>query len=146
MTTIDATLKQALDALTSYKPQSLTHAKEQEAAVMALRAALTEAQMVQPALTDIDALAKLYCGSYASPHHITFTVEGLRNMIQAAIVAAIASKGAQPVQPPSKALSDAEILAIAEKHLIDGLYKRSGVGAIPFARAIEQAHGIGAQE
>lgn len=34
-------------------------------------------------LTRLDALARLYASSYASPHHITFTVEGLRNLIDA---------------------------------------------------------------
>lgn len=53
------------------------------------------AQPVQPAiLTDIDAMAKVYSSSYASPHHITFTAEGLRSMMEAAI--------AQIVQPAKK--------------------------------------------
>ena len=55
--------------------------------------AALRAQPVQTApLTDIDELAKVYSIGYASPHHITFTVEGLRSMIQAAQVA-------QSVQP-----------------------------------------------
>ena len=129
MTTIDATVAR----LTSRAWDIAINPDGFEAA---LRAALTEAQMVQPALTDIDALAKLYCGSYASPHHITFTVEGLRNMIQAAI--------AQPVQPPSKALSDAELCVLLVE--IDPETKRLPSGFRRFARAIEAAHGIGAQE
>jgi hypothetical protein len=32
-------------------------------------------------LTKLDKLARVYCSSYASPHHMTFTVEGLRNLI-----------------------------------------------------------------
>lgn len=34
-------------------------------------------------LTDLNELAKVYASSYASPHHIKFTVEGLRNLIEA---------------------------------------------------------------
>jgi hypothetical protein len=39
----------------------------------------------QPSLSEIDDLAKVYAASYASPHHITFTVEGLRSLIADAI-------------------------------------------------------------
>ena len=47
-----ALIKQALDALLGYKPQSLTHAKEQGMAIIALREAL--AQPVQePAKSDL---------------------------------------------------------------------------------------------
>lgn len=35
-------------------------------------------------LTEIDALARVYTSDYASPHHITFTVDGLRSLIEAA--------------------------------------------------------------
>lgn len=35
------------------------------------------------ALTDLNDLAKVYGIHYASPHHMTFTVEGLRNLIEA---------------------------------------------------------------
>jgi hypothetical protein len=35
------------------------------------------------ALSDLSELAKVYASSYASPHHITFTVEGLRNLLAA---------------------------------------------------------------
>lgn len=48
------------------------------------------AQLIAPSLGTINALAKLYSNSYASPHHVTFSVQGLQNLIQAAI--------AQPVQ------------------------------------------------
>ena len=34
-------------------------------------------------LTAINKLARVYCASYASPHHITFTVEGLRHFVEA---------------------------------------------------------------
>lgn len=52
------------------------------------------AQPIQPApLTDIDALAKVYSSSYASPHHITFTVAGLRAMMEAAIEQSVQAKG-----------------------------------------------------
>lgn len=34
-------------------------------------------------LTRLDALARLYAASYASPHHFTMSVEGLRNLIEA---------------------------------------------------------------
>lgn len=37
----------------------------------------------EPSLSEINELAKTYASSYASPHHITFTVEGLRNLIAA---------------------------------------------------------------
>lgn len=33
-------------------------------------------------LSTLDALAKVHASSYASPHHITFSVEGLRNLIE----------------------------------------------------------------
>lgn len=46
-----------------------------------LYAALPLPAVVQADLTQLDALAKVYASSYASPHHITFTVEGLRNLI-----------------------------------------------------------------
>lgn len=36
-----------------------------------------------PSLTDLDALAKVYSTSYASPHHFTMGVEGLRNLLAA---------------------------------------------------------------
>jgi hypothetical protein len=36
-----------------------------------------------PSLSDLNELAKVYAYSYASPHHIVFTVDGLRNLIAA---------------------------------------------------------------
>ena len=42
-------------------------------------------QTVQPgSLTAIGVLARVHCSSYSSPHHIIFSVEGLRKMIKAA--------------------------------------------------------------
>ena len=38
-----------------------------------------------PSLSALNDLAKLYANSYASPHHMTFSVEGLRRLIAAAI-------------------------------------------------------------
>jgi hypothetical protein len=46
-------------------------------------------------LIRLNELAKVYASSYASPHHITFTVEGLRNLIADAVA---------PVQAPSEEL------------------------------------------
>lgn len=51
-------LQQALDALLGYKPQSLTHAKEQEAAVTALRAAISQPDTVAQAEPISDAAYK----------------------------------------------------------------------------------------
>jgi hypothetical protein len=45
-------------------------------------------------LSALDELARVYAASYASPHHITFTVEGLRQLIAAHGV--MASKPMQP--------------------------------------------------
>ena len=39
---------------------------------------------VAPTLAALVELAKVYASSYASPHHITFTVEGLRKLFAAA--------------------------------------------------------------
>lgn len=36
-----------------------------------------------PSLSRLDELAKVYAASYASPHHFTLSVEGLRNLIAA---------------------------------------------------------------
>ena len=46
----------------------------EEIAFYKLKARLEEAK-------DINALAKVYSSMYASPHHITFTLEGLKNLI-----------------------------------------------------------------
>ena len=35
-------------------------------------------------LTAVDALARAYCANYYSPHHVAFSVDGLRNLIEAA--------------------------------------------------------------
>jgi hypothetical protein len=32
---------------------------------------------------DLHDLAQVWCKSYASPHHMTFTLDGLRNLIEA---------------------------------------------------------------
>ena len=37
----------------------------------------------QPALSDLIELAKVYSQQYASPHHIVFSVDGLRHLIEA---------------------------------------------------------------
>ena len=37
----------------------------------------------QPALSDLIELAKVYSQQYASPHHIVFSVDGLRHLIAA---------------------------------------------------------------
>ena len=60
-------LQQALDALLGYKPQSLTHAKEQEAAVTALRAAIAQAEPLSD--EQIEAGASALVGSCISKGH-----------------------------------------------------------------------------
>ena len=70
-----------------------------------------EQTALQP-LTDIDALAKLYASSYASPHHITFTVDGLRNMIAAQLIPA--GMCLVPIEPTMKMIEagkDAELFS-----------------------------------
>ncbi len=44
----------------------------------------TPAPATSLSLTDIDAIAKVHASSYASPHHITFTVNGLREFLNEA--------------------------------------------------------------
>lgn len=63
------------------------------------------------ALTDLNELAKLYCSSYASPNHITFTVEGLRHFLAAALTQA----GAAPHS--NGELSAERIAEIVREHL-----------------------------
>lgn len=42
-----------------------------------------EREEAQPDLLDINELAKVHAHNYASPHHVTFTLDGLRNLIAA---------------------------------------------------------------
>ncbi len=44
-------------------------------------------QLPEPSLSKLNELAKVYASSYASPHHITFTVDGLRSLMLAAVAA-----------------------------------------------------------
>lgn len=44
--------------------------------------AIAAAESAPPSLSALDELAKVYASNYASPHHITFTVEGLRNLLE----------------------------------------------------------------
>lgn len=56
-----------------------------DATIEALRAALcvmpVERQPLD--LTALDALARVYCTNYYSPHHMAFSVSGLRSLIEA---------------------------------------------------------------
>ena len=64
-------LQQVLDALLGYKPHSLTHAKEQGMAIIALREAI--AQPVSPAnrkLLEIIAAAYQIAGACDAPNHV----------------------------------------------------------------------------
>jgi hypothetical protein len=72
------------------------------------RAALGDVPAVH-ALSDLNELAKVYASSYASPHHITFTVEGLRNLLAA-------TPAAVPVQPER---TQEEILAESAKRFLE---------------------------
>jgi hypothetical protein len=48
--------------------------------IAALRSALSAAPQAEPSLLELNEMAKVYASNYASPHHIVFTVEGLRSL------------------------------------------------------------------
>jgi hypothetical protein len=48
------------------------------------RPIMRNAPVEAPSLSELNELAKVYASSYASPHHVTFTVAGLRNLLIAA--------------------------------------------------------------
>lgn len=48
-----------------------------------------------PSLTELNELAKQYATSYASPHHFTLSVEGLRNLIAASATKSVLPDGGQ---------------------------------------------------
>lgn len=73
-----ATARAALTALRAHlKPDIEVH----RAAPQTEAASVVQADAIP--LTRLDALARVYAASYASPHHFTMGVEGLRNLIDA---------------------------------------------------------------
>ena len=103
-----AVMQQALDALLGYKPQSLTHAKEQGSAIIALRAAI--AQPAQPVAKDAlqrealelsSILAGMCEGGYSdlSTLYTADQPDGDSFVARAAEVLALLAAIAQPVQP-----------------------------------------------
>ena len=88
-----AVMQQALDALLGYKPYSLTHAKEQGSAIIAIRAAI--AQPVQLAVSDAiapDAITINLMRLVGLDKHIAQECEAVVHQMFAAI--------AQPEQKP----------------------------------------------
>lgn len=74
-------------------------------AIRSAKAGSIEAAGAVPGVLDLSALnvlARVYASSYASPHHITFTVEGLRQLIAEALAS-----------PPAVPLDDARLLGHA---------------------------------
>lgn len=89
------------------------------------------AQAIAPDLGRIDQLARVYASSYASPHHITFTVAGLRAMIE--------EFASPPAPAPVQAAPDG-FITVAVKNLgplLDALDRADRKGYLPDAMAAE---------
>jgi hypothetical protein len=83
-----ATVHDVIDAF-ERKERGILQAHVAANLVAELRAALLAQQSEQVVealpLTKLDELARHYSESYASPHHFTLSVEGLRRLIAAAV-------------------------------------------------------------
>ena len=75
----------------------------------------------QPDLGTLNGLAKQYADSYASPHHFTLGVNGLRQIIQRAL-----PQPAQQAPPAGSVLEDAARLDFIERHPEMSLRHRKG--------------------
>jgi hypothetical protein len=84
-------------------------------------------------LTKLAQLAEQHALSYASPHHFTLSVTGLRSIIEAAF----------PTQPRPQPLTTEQIDAVY-REVWSTVTHTKRLSA--FARAIEAKHGITAQD
>ena len=160
-------LQQALDALLGYKPHSLTHAKEQEAAVIALRAAIS--QPVPSAKQDLkwcDHCGEGYagfcrgknaaqdCQMQPVPPAEQELITRLAVLHQYEEIAehyakcdispeALRDWVAERMDMPSRAQPERKPLRTSEILSMD--IRGTNDEALRFARAIESAHGIGAK-